>query len=294
MSLVVENLYKSFNGVYAIENLNFSIDTGGVLGLLGQNGAGKTTTLRMLLGLLKPDDGQIIWNGTPLSKREVKIGYLPEERGLYAKSKVIDQLRYFGELEGLTKKEINSQLVYWMEKLQVIEYKDKKAEELSKGNQQKIQIIATLLHNPDFIILDEPFSGLDPLNAEILKKIILELIDAKKTIIFSSHRLDSVEEFCRNICILKNGRVVLKGQLNDIQANYGYKNLFIKTHHNIEKFLSSNNYQFEIMNNFYRIKANSEKEAISTVTHLLENDYNLKSIEIKEPTLHQIFIEKVG
>ncbi len=217
MSLQIQNLTKQFGESKAVNSLQISLPKGEVLGLLGRNGAGKTTTIKMLLGLLTPNEGSITWDGKPFGTSGVTIGYLPEERGLYTKSRVIDQLRYFGRLEGMTKKEVDLAIDHWLDRLAIPEYKFKTAGELSKGNQQKIQLIAALLHNPELLILDEPFSGLDPVNAGMLASIIEEQVQSGKTIILSSHRMEQVEAFCQHVCILKKGEAVVKGQLSDIK-----------------------------------------------------------------------------
>jgi len=195
MGLNIQYLSKSFGETKAVQNLSITLEKGQVLGLLGRNGAGKTTTIKMILGLQTPNQGEITWDGSSLDRSKVSIGYLPEERGLYLKSKINEQLRYFGELEGMSRKQADDAIDYWLEKLEISNYKMKKANELSKGNQQKIQLIATLMHNPELIILDEPFSGLDPVNANLLTTIIEEQITAGKTVILSSHRMEQIENF---------------------------------------------------------------------------------------------------
>lgn len=229
MGLNIYQLSKSFGETKAVQNLNISLEKGHVLGLLGRNGAGKTTTIKMLLGLLTPDQGEITWEDGRLDRSKVSIGYLPEERGLYLKSKINEQLRYFGELEGMSRKQADDAIDYWLDKLDIAKYKTKKASELSKGNQQKIQLIATLMHNPELIILDEPFSGLDPVNANLLSAIIEEQITAGKTVILSSHRMEQIESFCEQICLMKEGEAIVKGRLDDIKQNYGYRNLSLSS-----------------------------------------------------------------
>ncbi|MBS4175086.1 ATP-binding cassette domain-containing protein [Bacillus sp. FJAT-49736] len=294
MGLEIRNLSKSFGDTKAVQNLCFSLGKGEVLGLLGRNGAGKTTTIKMLLGLLTPDQGEITWDGGELDRSKVSVGYLPEERGLYLKSKIMDQLRYFGELEGMSRSQADEAIDYWLEKLEITEYKTKKASELSKGNQQKIQLIATLLHNPELIILDEPFSGLDPVNANMLASIIEEQINAGKTVILSSHRMEQIESFCEYICLMKKGEAVVKGRLDDIKQNYGYRNLTISSNKDIEAALNEWNIPFEIKQADIVIKVTNDKEAIELLNRFEEHSISLRNFKMLEPTLNEIFIERVG
>ncbi|WP_267418532.1 ABC transporter ATP-binding protein [Bacillus sp. GC_Bacil_1] len=237
MAFEIQGLDKTFGEYKAVNDLNIRVEEGGILGMLGRNGAGKTTTIRMILDLIKPDSGQILWNNRPFSKKDLSIGYLPEERGLYPKMNVVEQLVYFGKLEGMPANLAKRHALQWLEKLEMTPHLKKRTEELSKGNQQKIQLISAILHNPEFIILDEPFSGLDPVNAEMLKNVVLELIAQRKTIIFCSHQMDSVETFCEEICIMKNGQLVLSGALSDIKKSYQYKYMTLQTEGDIEPIL---------------------------------------------------------
>ncbi|MDA1567901.1 ATP-binding cassette domain-containing protein [Bacillus cereus] len=292
MTLEIKGLHKMFGNVKSVNNLNITLKKGEVLGLLGRNGAGKTTTIKMVLGLLNPDQGEIKWNGKKLSRTDVSIGYLPEERGLYIKSKVIDQLRYFGRLEGMTKKDVDVAIDSWLERLAIPEYKYKLASELSKGNQQKIQLIAALIHNPELIILDEPFSGLDPVNAGMLAEIIEEQIKKGKTIILSSHRMDQVESFCQHICILKQGKAVVEGQLNQIKKEYGFQNLIIEDSEDIKKVLQSLQISYESRLGSLYIKVNDSIEALSILQNLQKQKINLRHFKLLEPTLNEIFVER--
>ena len=295
MGLEVDQLSKSFGETKAVQNLSFSLNKGEVLGLLGRNGAGKTTTIKMLLGLFPPDHGKILWDAKPLNRAKVSIGYLPEERGLYVKSKIVDQLRYFGELEGMSRKQTDMAIDEWLEKLEITEYKTKKANELSKGNQQKIQLIATLLHNPEFIILDEPFSGLDPVNANVLASIIEEQIEAGKTVILSSHRMEQIESFCEQICLMNKGEAIVKGRLDEIKQNYGYRNLTISGSNNaIEKLLIEWNIPFETKQADIVIRVSDEKEALGLLNRFESRSISIRNFKMLEPTLNEIFIEKVG
>ncbi|MDN6345099.1 MAG: ABC transporter ATP-binding protein [Tetragenococcus koreensis] len=228
--LEVKNLSKSFGNYKAVDDLTFTIDKGQIMGLIGQNGAGKTTTFRLILNFLQADQGEILWNGRHLSDKEYNIiGYLPEERGLYPRITVQEQLIYFARLRGKTKKEILPKIDEWMEKFQVKGKKSDKVKTLSKGNQQKIQLIATLIHEPDLIILDEPFSGLDPVNAELLKDGIMDLKEKGSCVIFSSHNMDNVEKICDHLIMLNNGRAVLKGDVHEIRESFGRTKVFLES-----------------------------------------------------------------
>ena len=295
MGLKLENVSKSFVGKQAVDNISFEVDKPGVFGLLGTNGAGKTTTIRMLLGIIKKDAGEITWNGKQVERKNVNFGYLPEERGVYPKTKIYDQLMYFAKLKGMGKNEADEAIKKWAKVLKVEEYLPMPAEKLSKGNQQKIQFMTAIIHNPELIVLDEPFSGLDPVNTEILKNVIIDLVGQGKYIIMSSHQMASIEEFCTDILILNKGKTVLKGNLKEIKDGYKANRLEITTDKNIDEYIKEFNMNIEFSkNNEYSIRIDSEEKAHKLLEKLVDERVIVNKFEIKKPTLNDIFIEKVG
>ncbi len=256
MGLKLENVKKSYGDKTVVDSISLEIDKPGVFGLLGTNGAGKTTTIRMILGIIKKDSGEITWNGKTVERKNVNFGYLPEERGIYPKTKIYEQLLYFARLKGMDNKEADISIKKWTEKLKVSEYLNMTAEKLSKGNQQKIQFISAILHEPELIVLDEPFSGLDPVNAELLKNVILELVNEGKYIIMSSHQMTSIEEFCTDLLILNRGKTVLKGNLKEIKEGYPANRISLSTKDNVDKYINELNLEI------YNSKDNERKKYV--------------------------------
>ncbi len=295
MGLVLKNVSKTFVGKRAVDNISFELNKPGVFGLLGTNGAGKTTTIRMLLGIIKKDSGEITWNGKAVDRKSVNFGYLPEERGVYPKTKIYNQLMYFAELKGMKKEEADEAIKNWAKKLKVEEYLDKTAEKLSKGNQQKIQFMTAVIHNPELLVLDEPFSGLDPVNTELLKNIIINLVKEGKYIIMSAHQMSTIEEFCSDILILNKGKTVLKGNLKEIKDTYPANRVQIETNENIEKDIKKLGFEIENIKNYsYTVKIFDEQKAHELLKELVIKGITINKFEIMKPTLNDIFIEKVG
>lgn len=295
MSLVLKNVSKTFVGKKAVDNVSLTLDKPGVFGLLGTNGAGKTTTIRMLLGIIKKDSGEITWNGKTVERKNVNFGYLPEERGVYPKTKIFDQLMYFAELKGMKKQETIDSINKWAKELKVEEYLQMPAEKLSKGNQQKIQFMTAVIHNPELVVLDEPFSGLDPVNTEILKNIIIDLVKNGKYVIMSAHQMSTIEEFCSDILILNKGKTVLQGNLKEIKNTYPANRVEIDVNQNIDEYIEKFNLTKENeKNNDYIIKIENEVVAHNLLNELVKNGIEINKFEIKKPTLNDIFIEKVG
>lgn len=308
MSLEVKNLVKKYGDKTVVNNLSFKMDEPGVYALLGTNGAGKTTTIRILLGMLTHDEGEILWNGTKLEPLNVNVGYLAEERGLYPKYTLMDQLLYFAKLKKVNKEEAKKRIKYWAEKLEVEEYlyqekpakgkkaaKPKMADQLSKGNQQKIQLMAALISDPELIVLDEPLSGLDPVNSDLFKDIIKEEIAKEKYLIMSSHQMPTIEEFCKDITILNRGNAVLQGDLNEIKKGYGRVNMMVKCEKDITPYIEA--FNLKIINSTpdgYQIKVTGEEQATAFLTRLVEEKVPVIRFELREPSLHEIFVEKVG
>jgi len=289
------NVRKAYGSQVAVDDLSLVIEAGRIYGLLGPNGAGKTSTIRMMIGITMPDSGEIRLFGEPFQREHLqRIGYLPEERGLYRKMKVIDELIFMAELHGVAADTAAGKAKQWCERLEIADSMQKKVEELSKGMQQKIQFIAALLHDPDFIIMDEPFSGLDPVNTTLLKDVLLELKKAEKTILFSTHRMDQVEKLCDSICLINRGAAVLKGDLKQIKGRYGRSNVQIE-YEGDAGFLKKNGLiqSFNNYGNYVEVRMAPGADA-QQLLRLAAERSRINKFEIVEPSLEEIFIEVIG
>jgi ABC-2 type transport system ATP-binding protein len=295
MTLVLESVTKRFGHFFAVKDLSLKIPKGEIFGFLGANGAGKTTSFRMILGLLDSSEGKITWDGSKLDySTSSLIGYLPEERGLYPKLKVSEQIIYLASLRGMKKSESVPELRKWLDFFEVPEYFDRKVEDLSKGNQQKIQFIAAIIHKPKLLILDEPFSGLDPVNVELLKKAVYMLKAAGTTIVFSSHRMEHVEELCESLCILRKGKVVVYGALKDIKRSFGKKNIILHTDFDCA-FLQTNPNVVGYRPTAFgaELQIANETDAEQILKEVVGKGL-VRKFALEEPSLHDIFIETVG
>ena len=290
--LSLTNVTKAYKENIAVDEISFDIPQGIIFGMLGPNGAGKTTLIRIITSILRADSGNIIFNGSPLRERhQEEIGYMPEERGLYKKMKVGDQLIYLGRLKGLSQKKAKSQIEMWFERLEIADWWNKKIEELSKGMQQKIQFIATVLHNPKILILDEPFSGLDPVNTELIKKEIYQLKEKGTSIIFSTHRMEQVEEICEEIILINNGKKVLQGKVTDIKEQYK-EHEFELIGNNISEDLIKKYVVQTLSENKFVIKRDM-LGAPEIVKELVGEGVNVHSFHEILPSLNEIFIKAV-
>ena len=293
MILELKNIEKSFGEKKVLTGVSFKAEGGKAFGLLGRNGAGKTTSIRILMDVFPANSGEVLIDGQPIDYNKIGIGYLPEERGLYPKKIILDQLTYFAELKGMSRKEAVKSVDYWLERLGMTEYRNKKLETLSKGNQQKIQLITALAHDPDIIILDEPFSGLDPVNAMLLKDVVKEQIAKGKIVLFSSHQMSYIEEFCDSIAILNNGVVALHGDLHDIKRDYPRDRLVVKTE-TPDAIIADFGASCTVMDNGdLMIRLGSPSEKKTTMTRLVET-YDIDEVKVFEPSLNDIFVEYAG
>ncbi|MCM3042619.1 ATP-binding cassette domain-containing protein [Paenibacillus motobuensis] len=293
--LVLEKVVKQFGEKTAVNEISLQVEAGEIYGLLGANGAGKTTTMRMVLGLIYPDDGSILYHGKPFSKElQGGMGYLPEERGLYPKIKVSDQIKYLAKLRGMSESQAEKSLRYWLERFGVPEYYNKRIEELSKGNQQKMGFIAAVVHKPKIVIMDEAFSGLDPVNVELLKATVKELRDEGTSILFSTHRMEHVEELCQNITILDRSNTVLQGSLREIKKRYPREEVLLYTTGDVNGLESIDGVEkVERKERGYSIRI-SDVAAAKAILRKAMDESEVEHFEIKEPTLNQIFIREVG
>ena len=293
MILELRNIEKSFGEKKVLTGVSFKAEGGKAFGLLGRNGAGKTTSIRILMDVFPANSGEVLIDGQPIDYNKIGIGYLPEERGLYPKKIIIDQLTYFAELKGMSRKAAMESIDYWLGRLGMAEYRNKRLDTLSKGNQQKIQLITALAHDPDIVILDEPFSGLDPVNAMLLKDVVKEQISKGKIVLFSSHQMSYIEEFCDSIAILNNGVVALHGDLHDIKRDYPRDRLVVRTE-SPDAIISDFGASCTVMENgdlMIRLADPCEKKA--TMTRLVEN-YDIDEVKVFEPSLNDIFVEYAG
>lgn len=318
MSLTVSHLSKKYGNKTVLDDLSFEMNAPGVYALLGTNGAGKTTAIRAMLGMLSRDSGEVLWKGAPLDTATCNVGYLAEERGLYPKCTLMDQLIYFAQLRGVGRAEAKKRIRYWSERLEVDEYlyptkparrslfsnptgnatvalPSKKADQLSKGNQQKIQLMTALLPDPELIILDEPMSGLDPVNTDLFKSIIRDEIARGKYLIMSSHQMATVEEFCTDITILNRSKTVLQGHLNDIKRSYGRINLSLKVEQDIAPYIEAAGVTLLTEKEYeYQLRVSGEEQANALLGALIAAGITVIRFDLREPSLHEIFVETVG
>ena len=294
-TLELNRVRKAYGNFVAVDDLSFRIAQGAVFGLLGPNGAGKTSTIRMMIGITAPDSGDISLLGQPFARASLnRVGYLPEERGLYKKMKVLDQLIFLGELHGLAAGEARKRALTWCERLEISEKLASKVEELSKGMQQKIQFIAALLHDPEFVVMDEPFFGLDPVNAGILKEVLLEVKGRGRTILFSSHRMDQVEKLCDSICLINHGKAVLQGDLKEVKSRFGKNNVQIAYEGNGDFLVKNELVQsFNNFGNYVEVRMAPGADPQQLLRRVTEH-CRVSRFELMEPSLEEIFIEVVG
>ena len=302
--LEVKKINKSFGDAHILKDVSFSVERGKAYGLLGRNGSGKTTTIRIIMDIFEPDSGEVIIDGVKNTKSKLNIGYMPEERGLYPKRSIADQMTYFGELRGLTSHMAKQRSKELLIKLGAEEYLPRQLDTLSKGNQQKIQLAIALINDPDIIILDEPFSGLDPINAKLLKDLVLEMISKNKMVLFSSHQMASVEEFCDDVCIINRGEIVLEGNLDQIKHGYPRNRILIEPleseHKNMDDFLKqikeNTNLidQIELKRNGFEVQLKSEQDKTPLLQKIIKSDLEIDNFSVLEPSLEEIFVEKAG
>lgn len=303
MKLELQGIKKSFDGTEILHGINFSVEGGSALGLLGRNGAGKTTTIRIIMDVFHADEGRVLLDGEPFVYQPEQVGYLPEERGLYPKRLISEQLVYLAKLRGMNKKQAEENMRKWLTRLDVIQYENRKLDTLSKGNQQKVQLAATLVADPDIVILDEPFSGLDPVNSQILKDVINELIRAGKIVIFSSHQMSYVEEFCEDIVIINHGEVVLSGHLDTIKRDFGKDQLVL-----CALDLSPEEFTDQLqsrLSDIVQITGQTKEDVIVRLNEDVSRrellaklsqmeDISIEHFETYKPSLNDIFVARAG
>ena len=295
MGLLIEHVIKKFGDFTAVNDISLRLDKGKMLGFLGRNGAGKTTTFRMILGLSETTTGHITYEGKNINKHMYnKVGYLPEERGLHPKMTVEEELTYLATLKGLSSRDIQQLIDYWLERFAITENRKKRIQSLSKGNQQKIQLLASMLHEPELLILDEPFSGLDPVNVELLKRAVKDLNDKGSTIIYSSHRMEHVEELCDDVCIIDKGQLVVSGDIQKVRSEHGNKLVIVESDHQIDGLddipgiLKKEHRKHDV-----RLTIENEAVAEKIYNTVIKQGY-VRRFQVLEPSLNDIFIDKVG
>ncbi|MBU2491928.1 MAG: ATP-binding cassette domain-containing protein [Bacteroidetes bacterium] len=295
-ALEVKNLSKSFDKIKAVDDVSFNVPEGSVFGLIGRNGAGKTTTIRMMMNIYSPDSGEVTLRGVKVGQEfKDRVGYLPEERGLYKKMKVIDTLLFFAELKGISGRAVAKKAKEYLNRFDLWDRRKSKIEDLSKGNQQKIQFIATILHDPEFIILDEPFSGLDPINTNLLKEIILEKKKEGKVIIFSTHLMDFAEKMCDHIAMIDQGKIILSGSMSELKLKYAQKNVSLNYEGDIS-FLNNHPIVNKVSDfgNTTGIELKESSQTKELLKLLVENNVNIKRFDANEISLHEIFVKLAG
>ena len=293
MILELKNIDKSFGEKEVLKGVSFVAAGGKAFGLLGRNGAGKTTSIRILMNVFPANSGEVLIDGKPIDYNKIGIGYLPEERGLYPKKLIIDQLVYFAELKGMSAKDAVKAVDYWLGRLGMSEYRNKRLDTLSKGNQQKIQLITALAHDPDIVILDEPFSGLDPVNAMLLKDVVKEQISKGKIVLFSSHQMSYIEEFCDSIAIINAGKVAISGDLHEIKRTYPRDKIVVSTQASEKIMADLGDICTEREDGTLLIQLASPDEKQSMMKRLVES-YDIDEVKVFEPSLNDIFVEYAG
>ena len=293
MILELKNIDKSFGEKEVLKGVSFTAEGGKAFGLLGRNGAGKTTSIRILMNVFPANGGEVLVDGKPIDYNNIGIGYLPEERGLYPKKLIIDQLVYFAELKGMSTKDATKAVDYWLDRLGMSEHRNKRLDTLSKGNQQKIQLVTALAHNPHIVILDEPFSGLDPVNAMLLKDVVKEQIAQGKIVLFSSHQMSYIEEFCDSIAIINAGKVAISGDLHEIKRNYVRDKLVVGTTKPEQIKADFGEACTEREDGTLLIQLASPDDKQATMKRLVEN-YDIDEVKVFEPSLNDIFVEYAG
>ena len=293
MILEFKNIEKSFGEKSVLRGISFKAESGMAFGLLGRNGAGKTTAIRILMGLFPADGGEILLDGEPIRRGDIEIGYLPEERGLYPKKIIMEQLVYFARLKGMSHADAIRAIDYWLDRLEMTEYKSKRLDTLSKGNQQKIQMITALVHDPQIVILDEPFSGLDPVNAALLKSVVHELIEKDKIVLFSSHQMSYIEEFCDSIAIINAGKVVISGDLHEIKRAYPRDKIVVSAQ-NPQKIMADLGDVCTLREDGTILIKLSNPDEKQAMMRRIVSDYDVDEVGVFEPSLNDIFVEYAG